>query len=136
MQSNRAEGTRPEAQLRKALWAAGLRGYRKNVRALPGKPDVVFTVPKVVVFVHGCFWHSCPACYDSRWREPKTNAEYWSEKLRRNIERDKENAERLQAMGFEVMVVWEHELKKDLNKAVESVRSKVLTRRLEPEPKP
>src|SRR5687767_15564066 len=69
MQGNRSEGTKPELAFRKALWQAGLRGYRKNSKKLPGSPDVVFGKSKLAVFVHRCFWHGCPHC--QRNRSPK-----------------------------------------------------------------
>ena len=120
MRSNTARDTKPELALRKALWAAGLRGYRKNVRKLPGTPDVVFGPARLAVFVHGCYWHSCPVC--TRNRAPKTNAAYWSAKFAGNAERDARNAARLQAEGWRVLVIWKCELKpKRLSEAVARV---------------
>lgn len=121
MQGNRSTGTKPEERLRKALWAAGLRGYRKNVRKLPGTPDVVFAKAKLAVFVHGCFWHGCPTCF--RNRTPATNAAYWSEKLRGNKERDERNQAKLLETGWRVLVLWECEVEpKRLEEAVGRVR--------------
>ena len=111
MQSNRAKDTKPELRLRKALWAAGLRGYRKNARRLPGTPDVAYGRARLAVFVHGCYWHSCPVC--TRNRTPKTNAAYWSAKFAQNRERDARSAAALEALGWRVQVFWECELKKD-----------------------
>jgi DNA mismatch endonuclease (patch repair protein) len=120
MQANRSTDTRPELTLRNALWHAGLRGYRKNPKGLPGRPDIVFTKKKLAIFVHGCFWHRCPKCNPSA---PKTNALFWSEKFRVNVERDKRNAENLEAAGLTVITVWECEIKEDLTAQVARVSS-------------
>ena len=109
MQANRGKDTKPELTLRRALWAAGLRGYRKNVRKLPGTPDIVFGPARLAIFVHGCYWHSCPTC--TRNRTPKTNAAYWQAKFAGNQERDARNQAKLSEMGWRVLVVWECELK-------------------------
>jgi DNA mismatch endonuclease (patch repair protein) len=121
MRANRAKDTGPEVALRKALWAAGLRGYRKNVRGLPGVPDVVYGPARLAVFVHGCFWHRCPLC--ARNVSPKTNAAYWQAKRGQNAERDARNQVALTAMGYRVMVVWECELARDPVGVVARVRA-------------
>lgn len=127
MQGNRGTGTRPEFRLRQALWAAGLRGYRKNVRKLPGKPDVVFGKAKLAVFLHGCFWHGCPVC--TRNRTPKTNARYWSTKVAANRERDERVRAELEAMGYRVVTIWECQLKASTEVCVERVREALTTSR-------
>lgn len=125
MVGNRSTETRPEQLLRKALWADGLRGYRKNVRKLPGKPDVVYGKAKLAVFVHGCYWHQCPYC--SRNRLPKTNALYWEAKFVQNVERDKRNLVELQAKGYRVLVFWECQLKKGgVDDVVRQIREALL----------
>src|SRR6185503_18520252 len=86
MQSNRSRDTGPELALRHALWRAGLRGYRLNVRSLPGSPDIVYGRVRLAVFVHGCFWHGCASC--ANYRPPKKNARFWREKLAENQLRD------------------------------------------------
>lgn len=116
MQSNRSVDTEPERILRAALWSAGLRGYRKNVRKLPGSPDVVFGVCKVAVFVHGCYWHRCPKC--QRNIHPKTNSEFWRAKFERNVERDKRNKRALRKLGYKVIVAWECEVRRDVTRVV------------------
>jgi DNA mismatch endonuclease (patch repair protein) len=105
----RSKNTKPEELVRKYLFAQGFR-YRKNVKALPGCPDIVLPRYKTVIFVNGCFWHKhdCP-----RFVWPSTNQEYWIPKIKRNVERDKANHETLQAMGWNVIIVWECELKKN-----------------------
>jgi DNA mismatch endonuclease (patch repair protein) len=129
MQGNRSTGTKPEERLRKALWAAGLKGYRKNVRKLPGTPDIVFHKHKLAVFVHGCFWHGCPTC--TRNRTPATNSAYWAEKLKGNRERDDRNKAKLEELGWRVLVLWECEVEpKRLEEAVEMVRQALQAREL------
>lgn len=110
MQANRGTETGPEIALRRALWNAGLRGYRKNVKRLPGKPDIVFGPARLAIFVHGCYWHSCPTC--TRNRTPKTNAAYWQAKFEGNRERDARHTAALEATGWRVLVVWECQLKR------------------------
>lgn len=110
MQSNRSQGTKPEIDLRKALWQSGLRGYRKNVRKLPGTPDVVFARSKLAIFVHGCFWHGHDC---GKAKIPTQNRAFWSEKIRLNQERHERNVSKLQGLGFRAVTVWECELKND-----------------------
>ena len=104
----RSKNSKPEELVRKYLFSKGFR-YRKNVRELPGCPDIVLPKYKTVVFVNGCFWHKhdCP-----RFVWPSSNEDYWRPKILRNIERDRQNSERLKAMGWSVITVWECELKK------------------------
>ena len=108
MSKIRSTNSAPEEKVRKYLLSKGFR-YRKNVRSLPGCPDIVLPKYKTVIFVNGCFWHmhDCP-----RFVWPSSNKEYWEPKIRRNVERDKINIELLQAEGWRVLVVWECELKK------------------------
>lgn len=104
----RSVNSRPEELVRKYLFSKGFR-YRKNVRILPGCPDIVLTKYRTVVFVNGCFWHKhdCP-----RFVWPSSNEEYWHSKIQRNVERDKKNIAELHALGWNVIIVWECELKK------------------------
>lgn len=85
MKAVRSRDTKPEMVVRRFLHAKGLR-YRLHERDLPGSPDIIFPGKKLVVFVHGCFWHQHPGCPASS--RPKTNTEYWDKKLDRNVERD------------------------------------------------
>lgn len=103
----RARDTKPELAVRRYLHGCGLR-YRLHARDLPGKPDVVFRSRKVAVFVHGCFWHGCPACIDGR-RSVRSNESYWSAKIAGNVERDRRNQDRLQSSGWQVLTIWECE---------------------------
>lgn len=111
MQSVHSKGTRPELALRAGLRATGLTGYRVNLRGLPGRPDVAFTRQKVAVFVHGCFWHRCPNCYP---HEPRTHSSYWKAKFIANQKRDDAQVRMLGALGWEVLELWECELKDDI----------------------
>ena len=105
----RSTNSKPEEIVRKYLFSKGLR-YRKNVRNLPGCPDIVLSKYRVIIFVNGCFWHhhNCP-----RFVWPSSNVEYWKNKIDHNVERDKKNKELLQAQGWRVITVWECELKGD-----------------------
>lgn len=99
--------TRPEMALRQELHRLGLR-YRVDRKVLPGvqrRADVVFLGARVAVFVDGCFWHSCP----QHATRPKANADWWSEKLTRNVTRDRDTDEKLEAAGWTVVRMWEHE---------------------------
>lgn len=109
MRAIRSTETRPERALRALLHAAGFR-FRKNVRQLPGCPDVVFSARKKVVFVHGCFWHAHKHC--SRAAVPRTRREYWKAKLDQNAARDGRNIQALRKFGWKTYVIWECEIEK------------------------
>ena len=99
-----------EVKVRKYLFHHGFR-YRKNVRQLPGTPDIVLRKYNTAIFVHGCFWHQHPFCrYAST---PKSNTEYWDKKLSHNVEKDKSQISKLESLGWHVIVIWECELKKE-----------------------
>ena len=104
----RSTNSRPEEIVRKYLFSKGFR-YRKNVRSLPGTPDIVLPKYKTVIFVNGCFWHKHDC---SRFVWPSSNQEYWIPKIQHNVERDKKNIEALNILGWAVITVWECELKK------------------------
>lgn len=101
----RGRNTSPEIALRRAMWCLGLR-YRVHFRIGRTRPDVTFPGPKLAVFVDGCFWHGCP----QHSTTPKTNRDFWEQKLRRNRERDVENTQWLEAEGWRVLRLWEHEI--------------------------
>lgn len=105
----RSTNTKPEVMVRKYLFSRGFR-YRKNVRTLPGRPDIVLPKYRTVIFVNGCFWHmhDCP---DFVW--PSSNREYWNKKINNNVERDKMNYGLLENLGWRIITVWECQLKKD-----------------------
>lgn len=107
----KAKDTTPEIALRKLLYAHGVRGYRTHYN-LPGKPDIVFPKKKVAVFVDGCFWHKCPRCFI----KPKTNISFWTDKIASNIRRDTIVNTELGQKGWKVVRIWEHEVRRDLNR--------------------
>lgn len=100
--------TKPEELVRKYLFSKGFR-YRKNVRKLPGTPDLVLPKYRTVIFVNGCFWHGHEGCKYFVW--PKSNAEFWRQKIETNISRDQRKESQLRDMGWNVMIVWECELR-------------------------
>lgn len=106
MASIRSTDTGPERAVRRTIHAMGLR-FRLNVRGLPGTPDIVLPRHRKIVFVHGCFWHRHARCRYAT--TPKTRVAFWSEKFRRNVERDGENRRALRALGWKVLVVWDCE---------------------------
>lgn len=107
----RSTNTKPEIAVRRMLHAAGYR-FRVHRKDLPGKPDIVFPSRKAIVQVHGCFWHRHPDpdCKDAAM--PKSRLEYWVPKLARNVERDTETIEALEALGWRVIVVWDCETRR------------------------
>jgi DNA mismatch endonuclease (patch repair protein) len=104
----RSKNTKPEEIVRKYLFSNGFR-YRKNVQMLPGCPDIVSRKYKTAVFINGCFWHMHKDC--KYFVLPKSNKEFWEEKLARNKLRDAKNHVKLSEQGWKVIVVWECELK-------------------------
>nr|VFK39879.1 MAG: T/G mismatch-specific endonuclease [Candidatus Kentron sp. SD]VFK45320.1 MAG: T/G mismatch-specific endonuclease [Candidatus Kentron sp. SD] len=115
----RAQNTKPEILLRKALW---MRGARYRLRAdLPGKPDLVFSGKRVAVFVDGCFWHGCPI----HGGIPATNREFWEKKLGDNVARDRRIDAELSGMGWRVLRVWTHEIKQDVVAAADRIMAAI-----------
>lgn len=104
----RSKNTKPEIMVRKYLFARGFR-YRKNVRRLPGTPDIVLRKYRTVIFVNGCFWHGHEGCRYSHL--PKSNVEFWRNKIERNKKRDLRERVELRRMGWHVIQVWECQLK-------------------------
>lgn len=125
----KSKNTKPEIFLRKLLWHKGFR-YRVNYKNLPGSPDIYLPKYKTVIFVNGCFWHMHENCKYSSI--PKSNYEFWKNKLEGNVERDKKNYAQLESMGIKVIVVWGCEIKrmmKDesvLSKKVNSIYQKII----------
>ena len=119
MSANRGKDTGPELAFRRALREAGLKGYRTHPRQVPGRPDVVFVQQRVAVFVHGCFWHRCPAC---RFPLPKSHREYWVAKFRRNRLRDRRKMSELVNRGWTPLVMWEHGIQASPRACVARVR--------------
>jgi DNA mismatch endonuclease (patch repair protein) len=127
MSKIRSKNTKPELALRKALFARGFR-YRVNVPNLPGKPDIVLPKYKTVIFLHGCFWHRHEGCKYAY--TPKTNTKFWVDKITSNAERDKINAEKLTALGWNIVTVWEceirHTYKNDITSLIDRVEAALL----------
>lgn len=126
MSAIRGKNTRPEIMLRKALWHKGRR-YRLKSRVL-GRPDIVFPTERVAVFVDGCFWHGCPKHY----HKPATNVRFWREKIRKNMQRDKEVNALLKADGWEVVRLWEHTVKDNPDACAHQVINTLELRRNRP----
>ena len=108
MASIRGKNTRPEILVRKFLFAHGFR-FRIHVKKLPGTPDIVLLKYRTVIFVNGCFWHGHKNC--SFYSKPKSNVDFWEQKIERNIKRDLENRIKLRDMGWHVIQFWECQLK-------------------------
>lgn len=106
----RSTNSKPEEIVRKYLFSKGFR-YKKNVRTLPGCPDIVLPKYHTVIFVNGCFWHKHDC---GRFVWPTSNAEYWRHKINKNVARDFESHKKLVEMGWNVLIVWECELKKNV----------------------
>ena len=104
----KGKNTKPEDIVAKYLFAHRFR-YRRNVKTLPGTPDIVLKKYKTVIFVNGCFWHAHEGC--KYFILPEENREFWEEKLLRNRERDAEKQKQLKELGWNVIVIWECELK-------------------------
>ena len=108
MKRVRQRGTSAELVVRRLLTAVAAR-YRINVRGLPGTPDIANKARRKAVYVHGCFWHAHPGC--ARARVPKRNHAFWEDKLQKNVARDRAKRAALETAGFDVLIVWECELK-------------------------
>jgi DNA mismatch endonuclease (patch repair protein) len=109
MSAIRSKGNKStEERLIKIMKWHNITGWRRGWQ-LPGKPDFVFPKYRLAVFVDGCFWHGCPRCY----KEPKENTEYWREKIKRNVLRDRRIMLLLRKNGWRAMRFWEHSLKSD-----------------------
>lgn len=114
----RSEDTKIEVKVRKELFRRGYR-YRKNVKTLPGKPDIVLPKYHTVVFIHGCFWHRHEGCKEATM--PKSRIEFWQEKFHRNVENDRKHKGELESAGWNVIVVWECEIEKKFDETMERI---------------
>ena len=115
--------TKPEETVRKYLFSKGFR-YRKNVKYLPGKPDIVLSKYRTVIFVNGCFWHAHEGC---KWFvKPKSREDFWEAKFKYNSERDRKNYSELVDMGWHVIVIWECEIRHgDANSALVKLANEI-----------
>lgn len=112
----RRRDTLPELMLRRAVWKAGLRGYRIDRRNLPGRPDLSWGSRRVAVFVDGAFWHGHPSAFT-----PGKSGVYWDGKIERNMERDREADRALKALDWVVIRFWDFEVRKELEQCVERI---------------
>jgi DNA mismatch endonuclease, patch repair protein len=108
MRSIKSKDTKPEIKVRQLLHRAGYR-YRLHRADLPGKPDIVFASKRAAIFIHGCFWHQHPECPHAA--RPSSNNDYWIRKLNRNIERDKAHIAALEELGWNVLTIWECDIR-------------------------
>lgn len=114
--------SKAEMVVRRLVYHSGFR-YRLHVKNLPGKPDLVFKAKKKIIFIHGCFWHQ-HGC--NHYRMPHSKLDYWLPKLRKNVERDKYIVNLLESEGWQVLVVWECEIK-NVNMLIEKINGFLLT---------
>lgn len=118
----RGKDTKPEVILRKKIFRLGYRySLRYRFKELNFKPDIVMVSKKICIFVDGCFWHKCPKCF----KAPKSNKRYWTQKIKRNVERDKQQNSFLKKNRWKVIRIWEHELNSDLQKVVKKIIKKI-----------
>ena len=116
--------TKPEVLVTKFLFSKGFR-YRKNVKDLQGIPDIVLPKYKTIIFVHGCFWHGHENCEAAKL--PASNIEYWTKKVTSNVTRDSQNIQSLKKTGWNVIIIWECELKvKNREKRLDSLVNEIL----------
>jgi len=116
MSKIKSKDSKIEVDFRKAIWRAGFR-YRKNPKGYFGKPDLVLKRYKTVIFVDSCFWHGCKR----HCRLPATNKKYWIDKIERNKKRSKEVHRYYRKIGWKIIRVWEHEIEKNLDKAINRI---------------
>jgi DNA mismatch endonuclease (patch repair protein) len=122
MSANKSINTAPELQFRKALREKGIIDYYLHSYKLPGKPDIIFPKKKIVIFINGCYWHRCRYC---DLPLPKSNKKFWKNKFRKNIERDKTKKDLLKKNGWQVLVIWECQIKKGLPRQVDRIIKKL-----------
>lgn len=119
----RSKDTNPEVSVRRELFRRGFR-FRKNVRTLPGTPDIVLPRYRTVMFINGCFWHGHKDC--RIYRLPKTNVQFWTDKIDRNRNRDLLNIQRLESLEWNVITIWECQLAKSaLTSTMDTVENEI-----------
>ena len=117
----RSKDTKAEIMLRKALWHRGIR-YRKNYRKLPGTPDIALPRQKIAIFIDGDFWHA-RGHQEHPGEQVRSNKEYWTNHLSRNVEHDKDVNDALTECGWLVLRFWESDIKKDLAGCLDEIAS-------------
>lgn len=110
MRAVKGKQTGPERRLRAMLAGMRVSGWCVNYRDAPGNPDIAFPAQRIAIFVDGCFWHACPICNRPL---PQNNQEYWERKIRRNQERDRRYDAELESLGWRVLRIWGHEMRKN-----------------------
>lgn len=121
MSAIKSTHTKMEDKVCYTLWNRGLR-FRKNVKTLPGKPDIAIKKYKLVIFLDSCFWHKCP----KHFKQPKSNLEYWIPKIDRNVDRDKEINKFYSEHNWHLMRIWEHEIKKDFDNTISKIEQFIM----------
>lgn len=116
MRAIKSANTKLESMVSNALWNRGLR-FRKNVKTLYGNPDIAIKKYKVVIFIDSCFWHGCPL----HGNIPKTNRDYWIKKIERNKQRDKEVTLHYEKAGWNIMRIWQHDLKQNFDDTIDRI---------------
>lgn len=125
MSAIKGQGNRTtEARLRFAFVGAGLSGWQVHPAGVEGHPDFLFREAKLAIFVDGCFWHGCPKC----GHYPANNQAYWREKIEVNRRRDRRVSTHLRQQGYEVIRIWEHELRGSTTRSLQKVTSALLAR--------
>ncbi|VEE80319.1 very short patch repair endonuclease [Streptococcus milleri] len=125
MQAIKSKNSRIEVILRKELWSRGLR-YQKNVKAILGKPDIVFKGKKIAIFCDGEFWHGFD--WEHRKKGIQTRRDYWIPKIEKNMARDKEVTVKLEAEGWTVLRFWEKEIEDDVTKCADKIEMVLLNK--------
>ena len=115
----KSKDTSIEMMVRRRLFAMGYR-YRVNYKALPGKPDIVFTKKKVVIFIHGCYWHGHD-CGSRYAHTSQSNKAYWRPKIERTKQRDQQNIQKLETLGWKIVVLWECQIKVDFENTIQEL---------------
>lgn len=116
MSKVKGKNTKIEVMIRNGLRKNGIRNYRVNYK-INGTPDLAFVKEKIVVFIDGCFWHKCGLCYS----EPKSNVAYWKKKVDENVNRDRNVDAELIKQGWDVIRIWEHDVKNNLAGAITKI---------------
>ena len=125
MSNIKSSGTKPEEAVCKYLFSKGFR-YRKNVKKLPGQPDIVLSKYRTVIFVNGCYWHGHKGC--KYFVMPKTNVEFWKKKIEYNQNRDIDNYRKLEELGWNVLLIWECEIRHgDKDKVLKNLEAKIMS---------
>lgn len=122
MRAVKSKDTKMEIAFRKAIWRRGFR-YSKNSSKYFGKPDIVLKKYKTAIFLDSCFWHGCK----KHCRTPTARKKYWTEKIKRNEQRDEEVNKYYKKIDWKVLRVWEHEIEKDPEKAIKKISEFIWT---------